>query len=137
MEIGLLSKIYVVDHIREYYQDPKNLDKKYLDTKGIGNFCSLEKAKKVVRKYKSIKGFKDCPEGFRISEYVIDSIYNSFVNELIDIYSEKDKKKFSELFALYYVLEDEEGDEDVILLGYFRPNEGQVRHVRTYWLTVH
>ena len=119
MGIDPLNKIYVVDHIREYYQDPKNPEKKYLDSKGIGNFYSLEKAKEIVNEYKNLKGFKDYPNGFKITEYTIDSIYNSFINKLINIYSKKNNKKLSKVFCLYYVLENEDDSEDIELLGLF------------------
>ena len=91
MEIELLSKIYVVNHVREYYQDPQNPEKKYLECKGIGNFHSLEKANEAIHKCKTQKGFKDYPDEFVITEYTIDSIYNDFINKILEMHLQSKK----------------------------------------------
>lgn len=55
-----IQKIYVVEH--EYEKGG------YDRLKFIGVFASRDEAKKVVRQYKKLPGFKDWPKGFIIFE---------------------------------------------------------------------
>lgn len=117
MEIGLLNKVYVLDHTHEVYFDKGEIKRRFIEWKLIGVFDSNAQAFEYYEKYKSIKGFKDSAEGLRVSEYTVDSIFNKQVNVLLD------KSSFdyflSELYGLYYVFEHPDGYEDVSLLGLF------------------
>ncbi len=42
------------------------------ETKFIGAFSTLEKAKEIVENYKRLPGFKDYPDKFFIDKYTID-----------------------------------------------------------------
>ncbi len=60
-----MKKVYILHHVRDE-------DKKGEDVKIIGIYSSEKVAKKIVKKYKKIKGFKDYPKFFYIDEYTID-----------------------------------------------------------------
>ncbi len=65
-----MKKVYIVEHCYEY-EVAKDISKE--DIRVIGIYSSYKKAKKVVKKYKTKRGFncfsKDC---FYISEYELN-----------------------------------------------------------------
>ena len=59
MEIVHLNKIYYVNHLYQYYQDPLDSKKRCFDKKPIGFFYSKEEAEELIMRYKKLSGFKD------------------------------------------------------------------------------
>ena len=55
-----IKKVYML-----YHRDEKD------DDKLIGFFSTKEKALEIVDKWKGMKGFRDCPEGFKIRTMII------------------------------------------------------------------
>lgn len=105
-----MNKVYYVNHIRMYYHD-RLKNRKYFARKPIGFFYSKKEASSLIDLYKTLRGFKDCQDGFYIDEYVIDSIYNEKINTLLceNIPVLKQQKV---LFSIEYQYEDENEDED-------------------------
>ena len=60
-----ISFFYLVHHL-----NPKNDS-----IKEIGIYSSLREAEVIVEKYKTLKGFKDSPEGFYIDPYELNKMY--------------------------------------------------------------
>jgi hypothetical protein len=123
MEIEPLNKIYLLNHVHEYYSDPEKPDKKYLDKKTIGFFYSKEKALEMLEKSKKQPGFKNSPEGFFIDEYVVDSMYNTHINSLIEKHSDLSPDEPETLYSIQYQWEDEDFIEDTHLIAYFSTKE--------------
>ncbi len=59
------NEIYIVQHSYELNECD--------ETKFIGVFSTLEKAKKIVEDYKKLPGFNDYSESFFIDKYEIDT----------------------------------------------------------------
>ena len=59
-----MEKVYLLEH---YYEDDEHEDTKY-----IGVFSDKKKAKKALKKVKNKPGFNKFPEGFCISEIIIN-----------------------------------------------------------------
>jgi len=112
-----LIKVYVVIHIHKF-ASPSECLEGHVDSKHIGTFHSKNKAITTIEKYKNLEGFKDYPNEFYIHEYFVDSIYNSYITELLksDI---KQAGSLEVLFFLNYVREFEDGHDDIKLLGVF------------------
>lgn len=64
------------------------------DSKGIGFFSSITIVKRVIKKYKNIKGFCDYPNDFVIDKYMIDF---------------HQKKRYDYVYVLEHFYEDEDG----------------------------
>ena len=69
-------KIYVLDHTR-------TLDCGHECGKAIGTFFSKEKAEEVLKEYKKMRGFKDYPNDFTITEYVVDELHEASYEKLM------------------------------------------------------
>ena len=117
MEIDPLSKLYVLDHTHEVYQDKNEPNRRFLESKLIGIFDSNEKALINLERYKRIKGFKDSIDGLKVEEYTIDSIFNEHVDVLLHRFPSR--STLNEVYSLYYVFEYPDGYEDSSLLGLF------------------
>ena len=117
MEIDLLSKLYVLDHTHEVYHDKNEPNRKFLESKLLGIFDSNTQAFMYLEKYKHIKGFKDSVDGLKITEYVVDSIYNEHVSTLLN--NSTSHYTLNKVYGLYYVFEYPDDYEDINLLGLF------------------
>ncbi|NIK76421.1 hypothetical protein FHS15_001546 [Paenibacillus castaneae] len=62
-----MKTVFLVEHSYEVGEDGV-----YDETKLIGIYSSLEKAESVVKRYKTIPGFRDYLDAFYIVEYEID-----------------------------------------------------------------
>lgn len=112
-----MNKLYVLDHNHEVYRSKKEKNRKFLDYKLIGIFYSNKQARVHLEKYKQIKGFKNSVADLKITEYIVDSIYNNCINTLLN--SSLSPCMLNEVYGLYYVFEYPDGYEDVNLLGLF------------------
>ena len=117
-----MNKLYYVNHVHQYYQDPDDPKKKYFDKKPIGFFYSKKEAFELIRCYKKLPGFKNSPRSFYIDEYVIDSLYNRQINELI----QKDTQFFNLqeiLYSICAIWENEDEDDEIEILAFFSTKE--------------
>ena len=65
MELSKIKKVYML-----YHETERNNDGKL-----IGFFSTKEKALEIVDKWKEMKGFRDCSEGFKIRTMIIGKDY--------------------------------------------------------------
>ena len=117
-----LNKLYYINHLYQYYQDPLDPKKRYFDKKAIGFFYSKEEAEELIRQYKKLSGFRDYPEGFYIDEYTIDTIYNEQLAKLIQK-STPTMGVQEILYSICYCYEEKEGDDEIEILAFFSTEE--------------
>lgn len=96
-----MSKVYVLYHIHKFKKELSECLYGHVDKKLIGISYSKERCYSSLEIYKKLPGFNEDVKGFQIDEYVVDSIYNSELNELINQYSSK-KDPLKLLYLLYF-----------------------------------
>ncbi|WP_027710012.1 DUF7336 domain-containing protein [Zooshikella ganghwensis] len=63
-----MNTVYILHHVHEISENTE-------DIKLIGVYSSKFKAQTAISKLQLLEGFKECPDGFEISEYHIDQDY--------------------------------------------------------------
>ncbi|OCG41473.1 hypothetical protein A9G29_07200 [Gilliamella sp. Fer2-1] len=94
-----MQKVYVLYHIRDITIAAEN-------KKRIGTYSSYKLAKEAKNRVKDLPGFIDYPDGFYISEYVIDKDYwaDGF-------------KAMQKVYVLYHIRDITIADENEKIIG--------------------
>ncbi len=61
-----MKQVYILHHVHVFEEDNE-------DVKIIGIYASEALAMQAIKRTKKLEGFRDVPDGFEISKYVLDT----------------------------------------------------------------
>lgn len=113
-----MTKLFMLVHNRTLRKELDECDFGHIDSKLIGYFYDEKETKSLVKKYQSLSGFVDFPDGFVITKHIVDSVFNKSTEMVIEPIAESVISN-DQVFELYYEFEHEDGHDGSELLAVF------------------